>query len=508
MRSIIQTIILAILFHQAMHAATLRIIDPQQNWNFFNGYIDNVEMEISPVGSQVQVELTFSLFVDSINKSNSYYGILPTYLNSMLEMQMNFDLPANAYVYDSYLWLDNTTIIRAAITSRMNAINIYEGIVKRQRDPSILLKNTSTNYSFNVYPIATNFSRKVKLVYTVPFEFNSINSEMIPLPNNVLQFMHKDAVAKIKINNTTNYSFTNAVFPLKHNSINNTPQSAEIEIHGSFFKKQSISYLEMSNASKNPVIFNYYPMNASQGYYELKVHNALLNNVKSNTKVFNYALPFTGTGIVYDKFNSSSNTLISNEDFIESGRYEGTFNLGDSIVFNYKVDNTFYQIKVPMHTNPHLIIQKNWVNAYCNNNPNTQESNNLSLMNRVLTSSTAFLALETGDTVKTPVNSLTNQGGGGMPVEINNPEEDAVGITVYPNPFVDHFIVKCPAVIKSIEIYQINGNLAYRKDLSNEDESKEIKVETKDFENALPSGMYFIVVYTNEGIYRYKLNKI
>lgn len=507
MKNFLQTVLISFIFFQTSNAASFSIGDPRKGWwATYAGYIDDVVLEISPVGSQVQMELTFSIFVDSLTKGN-YYSTLPTYWDNLLEAKMNFDLPSNAYFYDSYLWLDKTTIIRADISSRASAVSIYEGIVKRQKDPSILVKNTATNYSFNVYPIATNFARKVKLVYTLPLEFNAINSEMISLPNSILQFVRNGANVKVKINNTPDYAFSNTIFPLKHNSISNSAQLTEIEIQSSHFKKQSISYIELNNANKSPIVFNFFPTSASQGYYELKVHGALLSNVKSSTKVFSYSLPFLGTGILYDKFNSSINTIIVDEDFIENGRYEGAINLSDSIVFNYKIANNFYQIKIPIQANNNLLIQRNWVNAYCNNNLNTQESITLSLANRVLTMNTAFLALETGDTVKTPVNSLTNQGGGGMPVEINNPEEDAVGITVYPNPFVDYFTVKCPALIKSIEIYQINGNLAYKKEI-NDGESKEIKIESKDFETALPKGIYYIVVYTSEGIYRYKLTKI
>lgn len=47
-------------------------------------------------------------------------------------------------------------------------IFIYEDIVNRQRDPSILYKLSPTKYQLRIFPLMKQSLRKIKLTYLVP----------------------------------------------------------------------------------------------------------------------------------------------------------------------------------------------------------------------------------------------------------------------------------------------------------------------------------------------------
>ncbi|MBL7826433.1 MAG: T9SS type A sorting domain-containing protein, partial [Saprospiraceae bacterium] len=50
---------------------------------------------------------------------------------------------------------------------------IYESIVNRRQDPSILTKTSATQYELKVFPMAGNQTRKVKITYLIPAQWDS-----------------------------------------------------------------------------------------------------------------------------------------------------------------------------------------------------------------------------------------------------------------------------------------------------------------------------------------------
>jgi hypothetical protein len=91
-----------------------------------------------------------------------------------VEVTLNFDLPENAIIHDSWLWIGDD-IIKAKIMDKWTASTIYENIVKRRRDPSILMKQSATQYELRVFPMAGNQTRKVKITYLMPTTWNKSN---------------------------------------------------------------------------------------------------------------------------------------------------------------------------------------------------------------------------------------------------------------------------------------------------------------------------------------------
>ncbi|MCB0752677.1 MAG: hypothetical protein KDC52_14490, partial [Ignavibacteriae bacterium] len=98
-----------------------------------------------------------------------------------LEIIYNFDLPKGAIVHDSWLWF-NDEIIKGKIMDRWTASQIYEEIVNRRRDPSVLYKNYDNYYELRIFPMAGDESRKVKITFLLPAIWSAANvSTTLPL---------------------------------------------------------------------------------------------------------------------------------------------------------------------------------------------------------------------------------------------------------------------------------------------------------------------------------------
>lgn len=153
----------------------LRVGDPRNSWWTEQGTIEEASLSVRPSGLFMEygLYLTFS-------SRGTYW----TSANDSLEVVLNFELPENAIVHDSWLWIGND-IVRAKIMDKWTASSIYENIVKRRRDPSILSKLSSTLYELRVFPMAGNETRKVKITWLMPANWSkgNVNSS---LPTSIL----------------------------------------------------------------------------------------------------------------------------------------------------------------------------------------------------------------------------------------------------------------------------------------------------------------------------------
>lgn len=154
----------------------LHILDPRQGSSRKTGLITVPEIQVTPRGAYAEIELTFTVGAVSTQFSST----------DSLEAVLNFDLPAGSFIHDSYLWLTPTVVVQADIIDRGRAISIYESIVRRRRDPSLLVKTATNSYQLNIFPLTTSFPRKVKLVYSVPF-FWTDGRAVCPLPLELLK---------------------------------------------------------------------------------------------------------------------------------------------------------------------------------------------------------------------------------------------------------------------------------------------------------------------------------
>lgn len=146
------------------------IIDPSNLKNASTGYLTNVKYEIEPKGLYAIVSIDFY-----VGASNQVMGPNP------LQAIFHFSLPANSFITDSWLWLNDTDIIRADIIEKGLASQIFNGTITRKRDPSLLTNTGNTLYELQVYPVFDKYPRRVKLTYYTPF-FWWKNKSCINLP--------------------------------------------------------------------------------------------------------------------------------------------------------------------------------------------------------------------------------------------------------------------------------------------------------------------------------------
>lgn len=154
--------------------AHLWVSEPRQSWRSFPCDIEEASLTVKPHGiyTEIGMYLTFSAKSQPFSQKDS------------LEVGMNFTLPEGSIVHDSWLWINNE-IIKADILDQWTASAIYEEIVSRRQDPSILKKISDNSYELRVFPMAAKESRKVKISYLVPAEWSSNNVTSL-LPTNIL----------------------------------------------------------------------------------------------------------------------------------------------------------------------------------------------------------------------------------------------------------------------------------------------------------------------------------
>jgi hypothetical protein len=174
-----KNIILILLFFYFANSAfaydVLRVQDPKSTWRYGQGTIEKAVLSAKPSGLYMEygLYLTFSARGRGFTNSDT------------LEVQFWFDLPENSIVCDSWLWVEGD-IIKGEIMDKWTASSIYEDIVNRQKDPSILFKRSATSYELRIYPMAGASQRKVKITYLVPMQWNS-QFVSAPLPCNLLR---------------------------------------------------------------------------------------------------------------------------------------------------------------------------------------------------------------------------------------------------------------------------------------------------------------------------------
>ena len=154
----------------------LTVGDPRSSWYTYQGTIEQSNLIVKPKGVYMQYDLYLTF---------SSRGTVLTRSTDTLEVVLDFDLPEKAIVIDSWLWIGKD-IIKAQIQDRWSASSIYESIVKRRKDPSILFKNSSTQYQLRIFPMVGNQTRKVKISYLIPAKING-NAAYSKLPIDLLK---------------------------------------------------------------------------------------------------------------------------------------------------------------------------------------------------------------------------------------------------------------------------------------------------------------------------------
>ena len=150
------------------------VFNPNRAWRSFPATIEKATIAIKPVGVYSEVGLYLTI---SDRGSNFSQG-------EQLEIVLDFDLPEGSMIHDSWLWVGND-IIRAKILDKWTAGRIYEDIVDRRQDPSILYKLGPNRFQLRVYPLFAGDSRKLKITYLVP-NFWTSEKVLSTMPSHIL----------------------------------------------------------------------------------------------------------------------------------------------------------------------------------------------------------------------------------------------------------------------------------------------------------------------------------
>lgn len=165
MKTFILSCVLLISVFNLFGYNDLRVGDPRNSWYTSQGTIEEALLTVRPKG----LFMEYGLYLTFSSRGTNWTNVKDT-----LEVTLKFELPENAIIHDSWLWIGND-IIKAKIMDKWTASNIYENIVKRRRDPSIILKQSATQYELRVFPMAGNQTRKVKITYLMPTIWSKSN---------------------------------------------------------------------------------------------------------------------------------------------------------------------------------------------------------------------------------------------------------------------------------------------------------------------------------------------
>ncbi|MGE5315930.1 MAG: T9SS type A sorting domain-containing protein [Acidobacteriota bacterium] len=136
----------------------LRVQHPQQTWRYGTGTIEQAVLSVKPKGLTFEYGLYLTIAGKNLGFSSS----------DSVEIQMDFALPKGAIVNDMWLWMDDQTIMKGVLLDKWTASSIYENIVKRRKDPALLMKYSDTRYILRIYPLVGTQSRKIKITYLLP----------------------------------------------------------------------------------------------------------------------------------------------------------------------------------------------------------------------------------------------------------------------------------------------------------------------------------------------------
>lgn len=298
--------------------AQLRVGDPRNSWYTSQGTIEEASITIRPKGLYME----YGLYLTFSSRGSDW-----TQKEDTVEVTLNFNLPENAIVYDSWLWIGND-IIKAKLMDKWTASIIYENIVKRRRDPSILMKKSATHYELRVFPMAGNQTRKVKITYLMPTTWNK-SQVMASLPTDILRssaFMpsHFPVVTWTSDTWKEPTIVANAEFSFTNKSDDSLGNYYEALIPSSQFDTNvKVAFNAPLN---NGVYFSEYGSN-QEGIYQMAIFPDQFFEAKANKKA----------AVLVDF--DASNTPISANELLKVLKHEMLMNLSSKDSFNLIFSN-------------------------------------------------------------------------------------------------------------------------------------------------------------------------
>lgn len=362
MKTTILSCLLLLFTFSGFSYTQLRVGDPRNSWYTSQGNIEEASLTIRPKGLYMEygLYLTFSA-------KGSYW----TSPQDTLEVTLNFDLPENAIVHDSWLWIGKD-IIKAKLLDKWTASTVYENIVKRRRDPSILMKQSATQYELRVFPMAGNQTRKVKITYLMPLKWSKSNVSA-SLPTDILNSSYyKPSVFPIFTWTNNEWKLPSIVgdpdikFVAKKDTTFGDYQEALIP--SSIYEKNNNLKIAFSAPLENGIYFSPYQQSTDgEGIYQLAIFPDQFFNATVSKKA--------AILVDYD----ASNSTITSKDLLNSIKNEMLVNLSVKDSFNLLFSN----LSIKRYSNKWVAASKENIETAFNslNNPLSSYSNLGALLN-------------------------------------------------------------------------------------------------------------------------------
>ncbi len=281
-------VLLFIATYTTFSSYSLRVEDPHNTWKYSQGTMDSVALIVNPKGIYCQ----YDMYIYFSSKGSNY-----TKSSDTLESQFYFELNKNAVVNDSWLWVEDT-LVKAKLIDRWTANQIYEGIVKRtRRDPSIFFKNSATQYEFRVYPLPGDKTRKVKISWLEPGNWNASTVDF-QIPIKI--FNTSKIPPKVKFVLLTNDNFKdpatdlNTEFTFVQDDIYGATYQADLNSFSSYGNNNL--YFKYKNPMKDGVFVSTYKDSFEEGYFQLAFLPSLAVDVEDSKKVI-FAIDYDVTGV-------------------------------------------------------------------------------------------------------------------------------------------------------------------------------------------------------------------
>jgi hypothetical protein len=285
--------------------ASLSVQHPQQTWRYGTGTIEQAVYSVHPKGyfAEVSLYLTFSA-----------RGVFSSHADSV-EIVYNFDLPQGSIVTDLWLWVGDS-IMRGYILDRWTASGIYESIVKRRRDPALLMQNSADNYILRVYPLAGDEKRRVKITFltrntwglsrsTTSLPTYLIRATRYSLPKASVLYFPAEGWANPQLLEMPDSSMQSRFSPAVGEYYEATPLSSQITSNSAFS-------LSLTHPFRGGLFVQHLPSNGG-GYYQVGIIPSLALDLKTG-RSFAVCVDFDPT----KSSTTASATLSQIRNFLQS----------------------------------------------------------------------------------------------------------------------------------------------------------------------------------------------
>jgi hypothetical protein len=267
------------LSHAQYYSDVLRVQHPQQTWRYGTGTVEQAVASVKAKGLSFECGLYLTI---------SGRGLGFTAADSV-EIQLDFALPKDAVVNDLWLWMDDNTIMKGVLLDKWTASSIYENIVKRRKDPALLMKYSATRYTLRIYPMVGNQSRKIKITYLVPM---TPAKEMMtaPIPTSIVKL--SASPVKMTVFYWPEQDFPTAKFGEFDNGFESSPRIDTATQRPYYYGEipssriSSDVTLQATSSFGGSVILKKYQPNSSaaEGYYQLMFTPSALFNINTGIK--------------------------------------------------------------------------------------------------------------------------------------------------------------------------------------------------------------------------------